>query len=278
MYEDRVLGRILGVRYRLRHISLLTPRGAAIMILVLGIIVVVAGYAIQHPDGFSLKALVTDFYANAGTTLIGIAATVLIIDALNKRRDTKSEQRRLVREMGSSDNGIALRAVREIMAHGYHWDGLLRSASFERADLRGADLLSADMSGSMFHHADLTGAQLFGADLRRAVFWHSKLIGANLREADLDGASFVWADLRGARVTRKQLATASCLRGAILPDGSCYDGSFMLKGDMRDAQTVGVDTNDPVAMAKWYAMSYEEFVRSLDLQKDRPEITDWEHS
>ncbi len=278
MYEDRMLGKIVGLRYRLRHINLLTPNTIAIVALLLGIIIVILGYPIQHPDGFNLKSLVADFYANVATTLIGIAVAVLFIDALNKRRDTESEQRRLVREMGNPDNGIALRAVKEIVSHGYHLDGLLRSQDFTSANLRGAALLSADLRRAIFHHVDLTGAQLYGTDLRGADFWHTRLNGARFHGANVEGARFRWSDLRNARVTREQLETASCLRGAILPDGSLYDGRFALKGDVSEAQMAGVNTNDHEAMAKWYAMSYEEAMDLGDLRKNQPEFTDWEHS
>ena len=57
--------------------------------------------------------------------------------------------------------------------------------------------------------ADLSGADLFLADLR----------GADLRAANLRGADLRWADLRGAIVEDRQLAQASSLHGATMPDG-----------------------------------------------------------
>ncbi len=54
-----------------------------------------------------------------------------------------------------------------------------------------------------------------GADLRAANLREADLIGANLAGADLRGA-----DLRGAKVTREQLAQATSLEGAKLPDGT----------------------------------------------------------
>jgi len=62
----------------------------------------------------TLAVLVPDFYANVSTTLIGIALTVFIIDALNRRRDDRLEKIRLIRDIGCGDHGIALRAIVEI--------------------------------------------------------------------------------------------------------------------------------------------------------------------
>ena len=60
-------------------------------------------------------------------------------------------------------------------------------AMFYSADLSGADLRRAALSGTDLHGADLSGAALCWADLRWA-----DLAGADLRWADLR-----WADLNG---------------------------------------------------------------------------------
>ena len=278
MYEEKMAGRIMGGRYRLRHIDWLTSGKAAIVLLVLGAIVIVAGYSSQHPEGFELKTAIADFYANLGTELFSIVVTVLIIDALNARREEKRERHRLIREMGSGDNGIALRAVREIRANGYHVDGSLHYANLMGANLQQAELWSSDLLGASTHNANLAGADLRWADLRRTVFWHTNLRGAHLDEANLRRADLIYANLQGATVTRDQLAMADRLRGAILPNGSCYDGALKLKGDITDAQRDGIDVNDPEAMARWYAVPYDEFVRSHDLRKNRSELADWGHN
>jgi hypothetical protein len=75
----------------------------------------------------------------------------------------------------------------------------------EDANLRGADLIDANLIG-----ADLIGANLRDADLRGA-----DLIGANLRDADLRGANLIDANLRGADLRGADLIDAN-LRGADL--------------------------------------------------------------
>ena len=67
-----------------------------------------------------------------------------------------------------------------------------------RADLCGANLRGADLSGADLREADLSGADLSGADLREADLSGADLSGADLSEADLSGADLSGADLSGA--------------------------------------------------------------------------------
>ena len=86
-------------------------------------------------------------------------------------------------------------------------DAPLERANLARADLTGARLVKANLSG-----ADLSRAQLSRADLSRATLNHADLTFAYL------------AYLRDAQVHRRQLAAASSLDGATMPDGRLYDG------------------------------------------------------
>jgi hypothetical protein len=74
-----------------------------------------------------------------------------------------------------------------------------------RADLRGADLRWANLSGANLSGADLrwanlSGANLSGANLSGANLSGANLSGANLRWANLSGANLRWANLRGANL------------------------------------------------------------------------------
>ncbi len=222
-------------------------------------------------------ALLPDFYSNAATTLIGTAFTVLIIDWLNRIRDNRLEKIRLLRDIGCGDHGIALRAILDITANNLHQKGFLSYRIFENAKLAGSMLLGADLSHSSFHHSDFTGAELFGANLQMTSFWGGTLRGVDLRDADLSGAYFNYVDLTHARVTPKQLQLANRLHGTRLPNGKIYDGRFNLPVDIQDAQASGVDVNNPIAMAKWYQMPYDQFMHSMDLRKEKPEIDDWKN-
>lgn len=92
----------------------------------------------------------------------------------------------------------------------------------KRANLYGANLRGADLLGAELRNANLLGADLRGADLRNA-----NLLGANLQDAYLRNANLQDADLRGAD-----------LRGANL-DYSCvplWCGSLLANMDDRQVK------------------------------------------
>lgn len=88
---------------------------------------------------------------------------------------------------------------------------LLRASDLARAavdgprpDLRGADLIGANLAGTDLRGASLRGARLVAADLRDARLCGADLTGADLRAADLSGA-----DLTDALfLTQQQLDAA----------------------------------------------------------------------
>lgn len=259
----------------MRKVNLDPPRILAFILFLVGVAILVFGYQFMHPDGFTWKTFASDLYANVGIDFVSIGITVLGIDVLNQRREARLEKKRLIREMSSRDNGIALRAVNELRENGFLSDGSLCSAWFDGANLKDAQLYSSDLQGASFHYASLEYAELYSSNLSRVAFWATYLPNAGLVDANLDGANFKYVNLEGARVTKAQLQKAYSLRGTILPDGTLYDGRFNLKGDLDEAKQEGVDLSDAVALSKWYAVPYDEFNRSLDLRKDRSEYTDW---
>jgi uncharacterized protein YjbI with pentapeptide repeats len=110
----------------------------------------------------------------------------------------------------------------------------LRKAILTEADLSTATPHSANLTGTNLYEADLGGAELFAANLtianlRNADLSEARLTGANLSGAYLSGANLREADLRdanleGARsVTGDQLAEASSLEGATMPNGQKYE-------------------------------------------------------
>ena len=86
----------------------------------------------------------------------------------------------------------------------------LSEAELREADLRGASLSWANLSGADLREANLREADLSWANLRRA-----NLRRANLREADLSWANLSGADLSGANLSWANLREAD-LRGAEL--------------------------------------------------------------
>ena len=267
---------IWNFKIKLPNTALSAPGVGALIILLLGIYFVVLGFQILHPNQpINFYTLLPDFYSNAATTLIGTAFTVLIIDWLNRIRDNRLEKKRLLRDIGCGDHGIAMRALSDVIANNLHQTGFLRHRTFWNANLNRAVLGGADLSFSSFHYSNLTGVELYGAVLHRTCFWGANLCGADFRDADTTETDFIYADLTDALVTIQQLKQTFRLHGARLPNGIIYDGRFNLKGDIEDAKISGVDIEDPAAMAKWYQMSHKQFMHSMDLRDEKPEIDDW---
>ena len=77
--------------------------------------------------------------------------------------------------------------------------------------------ICADLTGANLVGAILTGANLWGANLRDADLRGANLCGANLYRADLEDADLTGANLYRANLTGAYLAGAK-LAGAILPD------------------------------------------------------------
>ena len=315
---------------------LTAPRRAALLLGLIGMLIGCAGYLYHHCDCQSLPNLVSGweqefeaFYANLASSFVTIAITVFTIDWLNEQRVEQQLKAQLIREMGHpTDNGVALRAVRELWAHRYLWDGSLREidiqgANLQRAELttavlqgiiaygvnlqeaklyravlkearlnfanlqgadlsqtflqgakmndanlRGADLRGANLEGANLHGADLRGAFLYNVylgdggptNLKGATLSWTKMEGANLRGANLEGAN-----LEGANgLPDWQLSMVIALRAVLMPSGRRYDGRFNLGGDLKAAQSTNINLNNPQAMADFYGVSLEDYLRGQE--------------
>ncbi|MFZ0323679.1 MAG: pentapeptide repeat-containing protein [Actinomycetes bacterium] len=100
------------------------------------------------------------------------------------------------------------------------------------ADLSGAALSGADLSGTTMTNADLSGADLSAAIISDATLDNANFSGADLRRANLTRSSVTGANLSGANLARADLR-GSNLNGVDLTDaGLAY-------ADVRRATLVG---------------------------------------
>lgn len=214
-----------------------------IVLFILALMVLIFGYISQYGYQVSISELLKDFYANVSTEFVSIAVTILIIDYLSERRADKNLMQQLAREMGSKDNAFAIKAVKELRAHGWLIDGSLIGLDFGAADLSSSDLSNANLSkttltatnlnkaflvrstlsdatinGANLEDADLSNSNLSGSDLR----W-SDLSNADLRGADINNANMEGVALDGAKVSLEQLRCARSLAQATMPDGRRYE-------------------------------------------------------
>src|SRR4029078_5937329 len=103
-----------------------TVQRIAAVLIVVGVVVFIFGAVTQYcvsagwPNlGDVLNHMIGDFYANVSVDCLSVAFAILVIDRLNERRAEQERKAQLIREMGSRENGIALRAVQELRAHGW---------------------------------------------------------------------------------------------------------------------------------------------------------------
>jgi hypothetical protein len=91
----------------------------------------------------------------------------------------------------------------------------LMEAELSDADLLVANLFGADLSGATLRGADLSGANLSSANLSRAFLFGANLSGADLSDANLSGANLSGAGLSGANLNHAKLYVAN-LSGSFL--------------------------------------------------------------
>lgn len=193
--------------------------------LVLVVSIAGLGYLIQRNGldvGSAIEAILADFYVTVVIALASIAIALLVIDSLNERSAHEQLRAKLIRQLGSTDNRIALRAVRELRAGGWLEDGSLRGANLMRANLRGASLIGGNLQEAVLFRADLQEADLVGTNLQGAYLARANLEEADLRGAKLQGAKLQGANLQGADLQGADLEGAN-LEGVTMPDGSKHD-------------------------------------------------------
>jgi uncharacterized protein YjbI with pentapeptide repeats len=167
----------------------------------------------------------------------------------------------LVNKIYVLENKSTLQAVEELRVRGWLTDGSLRGTALCQAQMSNADLMGADLRNCDFHQANLEYADLRRARLNGAKLNRASLFRANLSEADLTYADLYKANLRGAQnLTREQLASVNQLLGAIMPDGSTYDGRFNLPGDISRARWARINLDDPQSMADFYGVTLQEYL------------------
>lgn len=184
---------------------------------------------------------------NFSTEMLGAFLIFILIDTViggREKRETEAReeqrryQRQLVKRMRSPNNEMAASASEELRHRGWLTDGSLE--------------------GVYLSYANLSGLNLRGAVLEGARLTKAKLYGTDLSLANLDGTT----------LKVSQLAQARALGGAVMPDGKAYDGRLNLKGDLDVALRRGIDLGDPTAMAEFYRVSADEYVKGQEWAKD----------
>ncbi len=135
----------------------------------------------------------------------------------------------------------------------------LRDAQLQQARLSWANLQWADLSG-----ADLTQVDLGSANLRGADMTAVNLSGAFLGTVTLEGGEPIRTDPQPPLSFEARLAQADMLQHATMPDGTRYDGRLNLAGDLERARSTGISLHDAQAMASFYRVTRDEYLRGQE--------------
>ena len=123
-----------------------------------------------------------------------------------------------------------------------------------KIDLRGVNLVGADLVAHNLDGADLTNANLIGANLEDASISNAKLvnatlISAKLNRATLSGSTCKWANFSAAEAQRARF-NGACLEGTVLTETHLEDalliGAKLMGADMRWAHLDRADLSRTV--------------------------------
>lgn len=178
------------------------------------------------------------YATNLFTEALSLVVTVLVLNLLAQQREANVLKRRLLQQLGSNFNVVALTALEELWHRGWLQDGSLVGANLSRSDLRGADLGKANLTGVQFASRRYGHAQLnANTRLPDETFWQESYDisylerftnpdhpeywrGYGLREANRARHDYSGANLRGADMYACNLWGANVdranLRNAVL--------------------------------------------------------------
>jgi uncharacterized protein YjbI with pentapeptide repeats len=239
-----------GNAFRAASIPLRTAFLAAILLLALSI-GVIRGVPGEMPADSSLAPQVHDIrsWAAQALQLVGYRPYAELVEAAFSPRSNASES---ADSSGSAGARLSLNQIDLRFARGYHlsfanakmWRANLRGAYLPEADLHGANLREGILREASFDKAQAQGVILVSvdgrssnfasADLRNADFSYGTFSGSLFTNAKLAGGSFYSADLREARLLRADLSKTDFrdakLAGAFLSLATMQDADFSSAG------------------------------------------------
>lgn len=167
--------------------------------------------------------------------------------ALDKRLRHQLLRTDLIDALTGDDHKLALRAVDQLRAMEWLYDGTLQGMMLAGVNLSNANLFLANFVSSNLEAACFQEANLFMANFQDANLYNADLYGATLAEANLHSADLRSADLRGAN-----------LHGAILADALVDDALFDENTVLPDGAiwTPGIDMSVFLQIERadsWYA-------------------------
>jgi uncharacterized protein YjbI with pentapeptide repeats len=205
-----------------------------------------------------LRSVSTDlgeFLQSLVPEAISIGVTAIIIDRINQWRRKQQYKKRLLQQLKSDINIIALSATEGLWANDWWADGSLTNLRLARSDLRGANLARANLTGTSFVHPRW-GKAKFDTNTRLPddTFWISEdrtditqftnpnhpnyWRGFNLRNGNIAGKNYSKANLRGGDLGGCNLKSTNLqyanLNSATL-GGANLQGTNLCEADLQNA-------------------------------------------
>lgn len=208
--------RYVQTRYTLVRI-LITRFFLAILLIAIAFAVYYLGYRNENDTPMNLSMVLSDFYVNLSSELIGIVITVILVDVLSAMRQQYSERENLVLQVSSPVNMFAIEAIRILENKGWHRDGTLWRRNLHNANLKDAYLREFDFRDSILDRADLSNT-----DLAATNFCRSGLRSVNFKGAHMAGTALLGADLSHANLEGVMLGEVYWDNKTILPDGTFW--------------------------------------------------------
>ena len=221
------------IRHTFTETSGFSQIGRGLTLVLVGVVI---GAWVFGQNYFGLSENMLGYVANVSTELLGIIATVVVIDQMNHRRNIRERKLALFRQARSRSNDVALEAVDQLQ-HEDWWDELLK---YYHNDKGQVDLSFVHWSGGI-HLAEvhLENADLRDAHLQQAILWDAHLENANLQKAHLEQANFLSAHLENADLFKAHLENA-ILNVAHLQNANLRY-THLENADLRDARLQNAD-------------------------------------
>ena len=143
-----------------------------------------------------------DILASLFPEALGIFFTVLVIDTIYHHRAEAQEIKRLVRQLKSEHNFIALNALEELgdrVSKGH-----VSGQAFIGSDLRNAPILNADFRKSLFLYTQFMGVKISGSVFVETTFEMSPLQNSKISNSIFDGSQ-----LNGLRIQNSSFDNVS---------------------------------------------------------------------
>lgn len=184
--------------------------------------IVIGGYLFGSSNPI-LEGNMLSYITNLWTEAVSIGITVVVLDRIYSYRNTKTQRelllKQLIREMGSYDNGTAIRAIEAIKDEGWLTNGTLsglrwkfpnlEGTNLQRANFKSSQLLGANLQYVSAYHVNFENARLDSSDLKYGKFNVANCKNASFPYVDMRYADFRYVNFENAYLPEADLENAN---------------------------------------------------------------------